>query len=213
MFFTYFKGEFKASLLYEKLLPFILVWESGEFVYEDPSDIPDAEGLIAAEKMVSLQKLTKFIDSFNFYPVKVDQIHFKNTSYEMTHVMTGNQRGNLAEKPKTVGWQEKSDDEQRLLKLLSLVSFKIHERFRNMREAFRYIDTDHSQSISVNEFAQAVDFFRLKISFEDVMKLFRFMDTDGDGEIGFDEFTLLAEERWKAIDPYAQYQKGVEGRE
>lgn len=27
MFFTYFKGEVKADLIYEKLLPFIVVWE------------------------------------------------------------------------------------------------------------------------------------------------------------------------------------------
>ena len=37
-----------------------------------------------------------------------------------------------------------------------------------MREAFRYIDTDHSQSISINEFAQAIEYFRLKLSFEDI---------------------------------------------
>lgn len=45
------------------------------------------------------------------------------------------------------------------------------------------------------------------------MKIYRFMDTDGDGEIGFDEFTLLSEERWKAVDPYAQYLDGVNGRQ
>mmetsp|Transcript_23745 Transcript_23745/g.31784 ORF Transcript_23745/g.31784 Transcript_23745/m.31784 type:complete len:100 (+) Transcript_23745:531-830(+) len=82
-----------------------------------------------------------------------------------------------------------------------------------MREAFRYIDTDHSQSISINEFAQAIDFFRMKLSFEDISKIYRFMDTDGDGEIGFDEFTFLSEERWKAVDAYKKYLDGVNGRE
>lgn len=82
------------------------------------------------------------------------------------------------------------------MKLLGLVSYKIHERFKNLREAFRYIDTDHSQSISINEFAQAIDVFRLKISFEDVQKLYRYMDSNNNGEIGFDEFTLLSEEKW-----------------
>ncbi len=100
-----------------------------------------------------------------------------------------------------------------MLKLLSLVSFKIHERFKNMREAFRQIDSDHSQSISLNEFSQAIDFFRLKIDFKDIQVLFRFMDSDGDGEIGFDEFTLLNEERWRNMDPYAHYKKGIDGRE
>ena len=92
---------------------------------------------------------------------------------------------------------------------MSIVSQKINERFRNLREAFRYIDTDHSQSISINEFAQALDFFRLKISFEDVQKLYRYMDTNGSGEIGYEEFTLLSEERWRGIDPYKKYQDGL----
>ena len=95
-----------------------------------------------------------------------------------------------------------------MLKLLSLVSFKIYQRFRNLREAFRYIDTDHSQSISINEFAQAIDYFRLKISFDDINKLYRYLDSDGSGEIGYDEFTLLSEERWRNIDPYKHYQEG-----
>ena len=42
---------------------------------------------------------------------------------------------------------------------------------------------------------------------------FAAMDTDGDGEIGFDEFTLLNEEKWRNMDPYAHYKKGIDGRE
>ena len=70
---------------------------------------------------------------------------YKNDSNEMTHIMTSNTKGNLAKRdPLDKQWQDKSDEEKRLIKLLSLVSFKINERFRNLREAFRYIDTDHS---------------------------------------------------------------------
>lgn len=103
----------------------------------------------------------------------------------MTHIMTENKKGNLAELTPRKNFIEKTPDEQRLIKLLSLVSAKINERFRNLREAFRYIDTDHSQSISINEFAQAIDYFRLKISFDDICKIYRFLDADGNGEIGF----------------------------
>jgi len=42
MFFTYFKGEFKAGLLYEKLLTFITVWELDGEVYEDLSGVSDS---------------------------------------------------------------------------------------------------------------------------------------------------------------------------
>ena len=69
MFFTYFKGEFKAGLLYEKVLPFITVWDINGDVVDDLADSKDTS---SAVKMVSIQKLTIFIDSFNFYPVKVD---------------------------------------------------------------------------------------------------------------------------------------------
>ena len=63
------------------------------------------------------------------------------------------------------------------------------------------MDKNHSQSISINEFAQAIEHMRLKISFEDIKKLFNYMDKSGDGDIGYDEFTLLLEERWRGIDP------------
>lgn len=109
MFFTFFKGEYKASLLYDKLLPFITVWEEAGEVYEQLDQVQDES---RAEKRVSAQKLTIFIDSFNFYPVKVDKIHFKNSSNEMTRIMTGDRSGNLAEKNKTYErWTAKSADE------------------------------------------------------------------------------------------------------
>lgn len=144
IFFTYFKGEFKANLLYEQLLPFIIVWNIGNNVWNDPSEVPSPELLIEAERMVSIQKLTRFIDAFNFYPVRVSQLHYKNTSNDMTYVMTSNTKQSLTEKDPSPPWQDKNEEEKRLIKLLSLVSMKINERFRNLREAFRYIDTDHS---------------------------------------------------------------------
>jgi Ca2+-binding EF-hand superfamily protein len=54
----------------------------------------------------------------------------------------------------------------------------------------------------LNEFAQAIDHLRLKLSFEDIVKLYRFIDKEGKGEIGYDEFTLLCEEKWRGIDPF-----------
>ena len=69
--------------------------------------------------------------------------------------------------------------------LLQLVSAKMSERFKTLKEAFRYLDTDHSMALSLNEFAQAIDHLRLKLSFEDVKKLFNFIDATGTGTIGF----------------------------
>jgi Ca2+-binding EF-hand superfamily protein len=93
--------------------------------------------------------------------------------------------------------------------LLELVSEKIRERFTNFQNCFRFLDTNHSQSISINEFAQAIDHMRLKISFDDVKLLFNYLDKRGSGEIGYDEFTMLLEERWRGIDPIAQKQASL----
>ena len=97
MFFTFFKGEFKANLIYEKLLPHILVCEIDDKIYNDSTEMKDPNMLLQAEKMVSIQKLSIFIDSFNFSPIQVNKIHYKNTSTDMTYVMSSNTQGNLAE--------------------------------------------------------------------------------------------------------------------
>lgn len=92
------------------------------------------------------------------------------------------------------------------------MSNKLNERFRNLREAFRYIDTDHSQSITLNEFAQAIDFFRLKISFEDITTLFRFLDRNGNGSIGFEEFIMLSDSNWSKLNPSERLGLNIEKR-
>ena len=61
--------------------------------------------------MVSIQKLSTFIDSFNFSPINVAHINYKNDSNEMTYVMTSNGKGSLAEKDERPQWQDKSKDE------------------------------------------------------------------------------------------------------
>lgn len=155
-------------------------------------------------KFVKIQLLTQFIDFFNFYPLRVGKIRQKNDSNELTYVMnsglhgTRNDRGEIIQKPKDVA---KTSEEKHLIKLLALVSDKIKERFVTLQQCFRCIDFNHSQSISINEFAQAIEHMRLKLSFEDIKLLFRYMDKSGNGEIGYDEFTLLLEERWRGIDP------------
>lgn len=100
MFFMYFKGEYKAQMLYEKLSPHICVWNIGDKVFNSQSEMTNSDQLIEAEKMVSIRKLTEFIDSFNFYPVKVNKIHYKNVSKDMTYVMTSNTKSSLADEDK-----------------------------------------------------------------------------------------------------------------
>ena len=55
MFFTFFKGEFKANILYEKLLPYMIVYNVGDKVYNDISEIDRTEFRgVEPEKMVSI---------------------------------------------------------------------------------------------------------------------------------------------------------------
>jgi Ca2+-binding EF-hand superfamily protein len=81
------------------------------------------------------------------------------------------------------------------------VSDKIRERFVNLKACFRYLDTNHTQSISLNEWAQGMDVMRLRISFEDIKTLFNYLDKEGTGMLQYENFTYLLEERWRGIDP------------
>ena len=168
----------------------------------DPSDPKATENT----KVVKIQLLTQFIDLFNYYPVKVNKLRQKNDSNEMTYVMSSGIHGTKNDRGEFIVYKNpemktRNAEEAHMLKLLSLVSDKIRERVINLKACFRFLDTNHSQSISINEFSQAIDHMRLKLSFEDIKKLFDYLDKKGQGEIGYDEFTLLLEERWRGIDP------------
>ena len=55
MFFTFFKGEFKANILYEKLLPYMVVYNMGDKVFNDLSEIDMTQFAgVEPEKMVSI---------------------------------------------------------------------------------------------------------------------------------------------------------------
>jgi hypothetical protein len=152
---------------------------------------------------------------FNFYPIKVNKLKNKNDSNELTYVMnsglhgTKKSNGEPLVEPKP---EPKTDEQKYLLRLLALVSDKIRERFINFQQCFRFLDTDHSQSISINEFAMAIEHMRLKLSFEDIKKLFNYIDKKGQGEIGYEEFTMLLEERWRGIDPVETLKANLQNR-
>ena len=96
----------------------------------------------------------QFIDIFNYYPVQVNKLRYKNDSDHLTRVLTSNTRG-TADTIKVGGTPivHKTPEEKHLLKLLALVSNKLYERFATLKHAFRYLDTDHTQQITLNEFA------------------------------------------------------------
>ena len=71
--------------------------------------------------------LTKFIDTFNYLPVKVNKLRYKNDSDEFTWVMSSGKYGSKNERGETVlqKIEKKTDKELHLLNLLTLVSGKI----------------------------------------------------------------------------------------
>ena len=155
MFFTFFKGERTAYQVYEMLLPVI----SEHFDETNNCKIERTDPKASEQnKVVKIQLLTQFIDLFNYYPVKVNKLRSKNDSNEITYVMSSGVHGTKNERGEFVVYNnqetdKKTDEETHMLKLLSLVSDKIRERFVNLKACFRFLDTNHSQSISINEFA------------------------------------------------------------
>ena len=72
------------------LLPLIAEhWDEEKEVFLSSED-PKADD---SNKMVVIQKLTQFIDLFNFYPVKVNKLRQKNDSNELTYVMNSGMYG------------------------------------------------------------------------------------------------------------------------
>lgn len=69
---------------------------------------------------------------FNFLPVKVNKLRYKNDSNELTYVMNSGLHGSLnaqGEMLLSPAPEAKTDDEKYLQTLLALVSGKIKERF------------------------------------------------------------------------------------
>jgi len=67
----------------------------------------------------------------------------------MTYVMSSGVHGTKNERGEfvlnnNIDSEKKTDEKTHVLKLLSLVSDRIRERFVNLRACFRFLDTNHS---------------------------------------------------------------------
>lgn len=120
-----------AYFVYDMLIPLVTKFyddESAKVLEE--SDPRCNEN----NRVVVIQLLTKFIDLFNYYPIKISKLKYKNDSNEFTYIMSSgmhgskNERGEVEFKEAT----KKSEEELYLIKLLALVSGKINERFLNL---------------------------------------------------------------------------------
>ena len=88
----------------------------------------------------------------------------------------------------------------KMKKVLNLISIKIQERFPNILSAFRFFDNDHQLSLTLNEFAQGIEFLRIKVSFDYIKDIFSFLDVHKDGHITYKEFSMLNDDNLHKMD-------------
>lgn len=128
----------KGKLVFDKLLPLI-----------------QAESEDGSQEWISMNKLTTFIDFFNFYPFMLKQIRHKNNTSKDLFLYLGirdiDYDGEKQHKGKTTD-KDEIIEKRAMLKALALISNKINERFANLSMAFRYFDYDKSQILGLNKF-------------------------------------------------------------
>ncbi len=72
--------------------------------------------------------------------------------------------------------------------VLSKLKDKLREKSASLRKMFRKFDTDHSQTISLDEFQSMLDYFGMTLSKAECVTIFRAFDKDGEGFIDYTEF-------------------------
>ena len=195
------------------LLP--LVIKHDEDVHKD---LTDTELLDHSDCQcpVSIAFISSFIDFFNYQPVAICSIRHKNETSPDLHLYMGQAKAGNADKVDIIQRLEKRlkgpssqfkhidfsvEEKQKLIvegqklkRILQLVSNKIHERFPTILSAFRFFDNDHLLSLTLNEFAQGIEYLRIKISFDLVKDIFGYLDYGNTSHISYKEFSLLSEE-------------------
>ena len=90
-----------------------------EFYNFDRDTVTDADDPQSVE-VARIQTLTQFIDLFNYYPVPVHSLRYKNDSDGLTYVMSSGVRGSKNERGESIKTleQPKSDSEKYFTSLL-----------------------------------------------------------------------------------------------
>lgn len=169
MLFTAFKGidDDRKKLLFDMLCPLISA-ESEECVLQGDRDEMMSD---ACSEYVSIGKLSSFIDFYNYVPMMYSSIKHKNESSTDLYLYMGKPAKDADSSKWSLNEQDLVRIEQeraQFKRIMSLITVKIHERFKNLLAAFRYFDSDHQLSLTLNEFAQGIEHLRIKISFDSV---------------------------------------------
>ena len=96
-------------------------------------------------------------------------------------------------------------------KMVSMTTEAIHGRFKNMRDAFKYIDLDASGTVDKAEITRALRFWNIPIEDDKLDKLMSACDVNADGAINYDEFVdALARD---TVAPDAMGKRGLTVKE
>lgn len=152
-------------------------------------------------KVVSLSKLTKIIDLYNYCPVNIRKN--RNYSKELFHILSTNDESSYfsnlnCSKDRKLAMQKieevqrscgESDDDQSLSEatksLMRLIWLKIVERFKSVAEAFRYFDVNSTGKISLNGFMLSLENLNIKVTQEELKEIFTHLNMSHDGYLTF----------------------------
>eukprot|EP00351_Strombidinopsis_sp_SopsisLIS2011_P005729 CAMPEP_0116872698 /NCGR_PEP_ID=MMETSP0463-20121206/3524_1 /TAXON_ID=181622 /ORGANISM="Strombidinopsis sp, Strain SopsisLIS2011" /LENGTH=144 /DNA_ID=CAMNT_0004513331 /DNA_START=125 /DNA_END=559 /DNA_ORIENTATION=- len=79
----------------------------------------------------------------------------------------------------------------RVDKLIQFVHFRMEEKFKGYREAFRMFDKNFDGSLNFREFMTGLSSIGVNLNMPDYRLIFEFIDYDEAGDISFFKFCLL----------------------
>lgn len=118
--------------------------------------------------------------------------------------MTGrstNNSNNFKESISLPGFSVKSrepneeEHETKLMNLFRLTHYRIEQKFKDYRAAFRHFDLNFDGSLSFQEFVAGCEFSGIQLPIDEFKLVYNRLDYDKQGKVDFKKFCLLNTDR------------------
>ena len=83
--------------------------------------------------------------------------------------------------------------------MIRQLHFKIEQKFKDYRNAFRFIDVSFDCAISFDEFVCQFEFIGITMALDDFKLIFNVLDYDNQGELDFLKFCLINTDKHKDV--------------